>query len=389
VIDILERLGFHVKALRAHVAGRKEEVLHVVVPEWRPVKDISIPEDLVEEVARIYGYDNIKTELPMFPITPPEQNKLRLLERKIKELVSLEHGFTEVYNYSFVSPITLEKLELPLESFVELDNPVAKDRPYLRHNLWTGLAETLEKNLHQFACVKIFEIGKVFIKDKSGMRAKANGDELLPAQPTYLGLAYAEKGVETPFYCVSEALTAVLRRLGCVVELRPAEHELGKFIHAGRQAQVLVNGIGIGAISELSPQFAERLGIDTRVGFAELDLDLLLPLISDNIQYHKIPQYPSVVRDIAFVVDKKVTHQSIVAALSSVSPLIRNVELFDIFPSAGSGQVAGKIPEGKKSMAYHIIYRSDEKTLEAGDMEKAHSKVIEVIEDKFGGEVRM
>jgi len=372
-VDILQRLGFLVK--------EKKDVLSVTVPLWRPVKDISIPEDLVEEVARIYGYDNIKTELPMFPITPPEKNHLRLLERKIKNLLSLEHGFTEVYNYSFVSPATLEKLEMPLESFVELDNPVAKDRPYLRHNLWTGLSETLEKNLHQFASVKIFEIGKVFIKDKSGMRAKANGDELLPYQPTYLGLAYAEKGVETPFYTISEAVTSVLNKLGCGVELKPAEHELGKFIHAGRQAQILVNGVCVGAVSELSPLYEERLGIDARAVFAELDLDLLLPLIKDNIQYHKISQYPSVVRDIAFVVDKKVAHKSIINALYTVNPLIREVELFDSFEGKNIG-------EGKKSLAYHITYRSDEKTLETKEVDVVHENVVQLLKSEFTAEIR-
>lgn len=380
VIDILQRLGFSVK--------EKKEMLLVTVPPWRPAKDISIPEDLVEEVARIYGYDNIKTELPVFPITPPEQNQLRLLERKIKELLVLEHGFTEVYNYSFVAPVTLEKLGLPLESFIELDNPVAKDRPYLRHNLWTGLLETLEKNQRQFSPIKIFEIGKVFIKDKSGMRAKANSDELLPAQPTYLGFAYAEKGVDTPFYVVSEAVVNLLGKLGCKAEFKPAEHELGKFIHPSRQAQVLVNGVGVGAISELSPLYAERLGIDARAVFAELDLDLLLPMVGDAVKYQKISQYPSIVRDIAFVIDTKVKHSDIVSALQAVDPLIRSVELFDVFPSASSGQAPGKIPEGKKSLAYHITYRSDDKTLESSDVDKVHQKVIEIVK-KFGGEVRM
>jgi len=380
IVGILKRLGFEIK--------EKKSGLSVKVPTWRATKDISIPEDLVEEVARIYGYDNIKTELPMFSITPPEQNQSRLLERKIKDLLALEHGFSEVYNYSFVSPITIEKLGIDTTDLIELDNPVAKDRPYLRHNLWTGLLETMEKNLHQFSPVKIFEIGKVFIKNKPGMRVKENSDELLPAQPTYLGLAYAEKGVDNPFYVVSEAVVSMLCKLGCKAELKPAEHELGKFIHAGRQAQVLVNGVGIGAICEVSPSSAERLGLESRVAVVELDLDTLLPFVSDNIpassagrQYHKISQYPSIVRDIAFVIKKSVQHADIVSALQAIDPLIRSIELFDVFEGANIG-------EGKKSLAYHITYRSDDKTLESGEVDKVHGKVFEVIEDKLGGEVR-
>lgn len=373
VIDILQRLGFTVK--------EKKNVLSVTVPPWRPAKDISIPEDLVEEVARIYGYDNIKTELPMFPITPPEQNQLRLLERKIKELLSLEHGFTEVYNYSFVSPQLLEKLGIDCKDLIELDNPVAKDRPYLRHNLWPSLLETIEKNQRLFSPIKLFEIGKVFINDKPGLRVKANSDELLPAQPTYLGLAYAEKGVDKPFYIVSEAVVDLFRKLGCKAEIKPAEHELGKFIHAGRQAQVLVNGVGVGAVCEINPVFAERLGVENRVAIAEFDLELLLSSINGATQYQKISQYPSIVRDIAFVIDKNVQHLNIVSALQAVDPLIRSVELFDVFSGANIG-------EDKKSMAYHITYQSDNKTLESGEVDKVHGKVFEVIEDKLGGEIR-
>ena len=167
-----------------------------------------------------------------------------------------------------------------------------------------------------------------------------------------------------------------------------------KFIHLGRQAQVLVNGAGIGAVSEVSPSFAERLGIDSRVAMAELDLDALLPLVSDKIparnashseagrQYHKISQYPSVTRDIAFVIDKNVQHADIVSALQAIDPLIRSVELFDVFEGAN-------IDEGKKSLAYHITYQSNDKTLESSEVDKVHGKVFEVIEDKFGGEIRM
>ncbi len=372
VIDILQRLGFVVKA--------KKNVLSVAVPLWRPAKDISIPEDLVEEVARIYGYDNIKTELPMFSITPPEQNKLRLLERKIKNLLALEHNFTEVYNYSFVSPITIEKLGIDSADLIELDNPVAKDRPYLRVSLLPCLLENTEKNAHFADNIHLFEVGKIFEKNKPGMRVKENSDELLPAQPTHLGLAYAEKGVDNPFYTLSEATISALKQVGCVAELKPATGELGKFIHPGRQAQVLVNGVGIGAICEVSPSSAERLGLEARVAVAELDLDALLPFVNDNTQYHKISQYPSIVRDIAFVIDKKVQHADIVSALQAVDPLIRSIELFDVFSGAN-------IDDGKKSLAYHITYRSDDKTLESGEVDVIDGSVVGVVE-KMGGKVR-
>jgi len=126
-IRILEDLGFKIKD--------KGEKLLVEIPTWRATKDISIPEDLVEEIARIYGYDNLKVSLPVFPVMPPERNELRILERKIKNVLFLEYGFSEVYNYSFISPEWYKKMGFEPENLIELDNPIAKDRPYLRNSL--------------------------------------------------------------------------------------------------------------------------------------------------------------------------------------------------------------------------------------------------------------
>jgi len=374
VIDILQRLGFVVKA--------KKNVLSVIIPLWRPAKDISIPEDLVEEVARIYGYDNIKTELPMFSITPPEQNQLRLLERKMKDLLALEHGFTEVYNYSFVSPQLLDKLSIDYTDLIELDNPVAKDRPYLRVSLLPNLLENTEKNAHFADSVRLFEIGKIFEKNKPGMRVKANSDDLLPRQKTVLGVIYMAKGDNAPFYEMSAAIRGVLDKFGVKYELVEYKGEkMDKFIHPGRYAVVKIGDDIIGMISELHPSVQPALGIDNRVAMAEIGLDNLLMYVSDASNYEKISQYPSIVRDIAFVIDKKVQHADIVSALQAIDPLIRSIELFDVFEGANIG-------EGKKSLAYHITYQSDNKTLESSEVDKAHGKVFEVIEDKLGGEIR-
>ena len=372
-IKILANLGFEVK--------EKKGVLLVKIPTWRATKDISIAEDLIEEVARVYGYGNIPASLPKFPIVPPSKNELLALERTIKEILALEFGFSEVYNYSFVSPQLLQRLGIDSAGLIELDNPVAEDRPFLGRSLWPGLLENAEMNLHRFDEVKMFEIGKVFNSEISGLRVSGNSDELLPGQPLYLGLVFAGKGVLTPFYELSNALAGVFERLGCAAEFKPATHELGKVIHRGRQAQILVSGEGIGAITEISPSFSERLGVDSRVAVAELDLDKLLSLVNDNIQYHKISQYPSVVRDIAFMVDKKIEHARIVFELKKIDRLIVGVELFDVYEGKN-------LPAGKKSLAYHITYRSDDRTLESAEVDAAHAKVGEVLKKKFEAEVR-
>jgi len=373
VVKILESLDFDVKD--------KKDILFVTVPTWRATKDISIAEDLVEEVARIYGYGNIETVLPTFPITPPERNELKELEKKIKNILSLEFGFNEVYNYSFISPKWIEITGLDEDSLIELDNPVAKDRPYLRRGLWPNMLENVEKNLHEFDSVKIFEVGQVFDKNNPGQRAADNSDELLPRQDLMLGLVFAGKGVDKPFYEVSSAVAGILDSFNCKYEFRPLTEIKGDFIHPGRSAEILVGGEVIGVVGEIHPVTLDKIGIDERTAVVEINLIKLVEQVTEKNNYKKLSVYPAVERDVAFLVDKKVTSAEIIERLKDVDGLVKGIELFDIYEG-------DKVGDGKKSMAYHITYRSDEKTLESAEVDIIHKKLIKVLEKEFNVGVR-
>ena len=381
IIKILGSLGFVVK--------EKKESLAVVVPTWRATKDISIKEDLVEEIARIYGYNNFVTTLPLFSIIPPERNELRLLERQIKNILSLECGFTEVYNYSFVSPDTIKKMGFSADKHIELSNPIAKDKPYLRVSLLPNLLENVEKNLHVADDLKLFEVGKVFDISKPGQRVENNSDELLPRQNTMLGLVYSAKGEEQPFYTVAAVVVELMKKFGVEYLLEPAVEIEHKFIHPGRQALIKVGEDVFGIITELHPQVQVSFGIEQRVGLLELNLDRFLEYSSNKSKYQKIPLYPAVVRDLAFVVDKSIVHNKIVNALSKIDPLIINVELFDVYDPSANAQGKGKnLGENKKSLAYHLTYQSAERTLTAEEVDKIQERVIKIIAKDFKGEVR-
>jgi len=370
MIRILTSLGFGVK--------EKKNTLFVTVPTWRATKDISLPEDLVEEIARVYGYDNIEPTLPTFPIVPPAKNKLRELETTVRELLAYEGRMTEVSNYSFVSPELLKKVGEDVKKYIELDNPIAKDRPYLRRHLRENMLEMVERNLHRFDTVSIFEIGKVF---KQELEGETDGQKhVLPKQDTLLAMAYAAKGDENPFVHVSTVFTTLMSRLGLTVHLEKKELD-DVLVHPGRFAAVFVNDAHVGHIGEVHPLTAEALGLDARTAILEVNLSEIVPLLTEKTQYHALSQYPSIERDIAFVVDKSVQHEDIAAALIKADPLTVDVELFDVFTGKN-------IPDGKKSMAYRITYRSDEKTLEGKDVDVVHEQIIAMLKKKFGADVR-
>ncbi len=373
VVKILESLGFLVKD--------KKTILLVTVPSWRATKDISIPEDLVEEVARIYGYGNIPTVLPTFPIIPPERNELKLLERKIKDILSLEFGFSEVCNYSFISPKWIEIVGMDKEDLIELDNPIAKDRPYLRRGLWPNMLENVEKNLHEFDQVKIFEVGQVFDKLNPGQRAGDNGDELLPRQDLVLGMAFAGKGVDKPFYELSVTVSGILDKFNCNYELRANDEVKGKFIHPGRAAGIYINDELVGAIGEIHPITTDKIGIDEKVVVAEIILNKLVEQVAEKNNYQRLSVYPAIERDIAFLIDKKVINKDIIEKLKDVDKLVKEVELFDVYEG-------DKIDNDKKSLAYRITYRSDEKTLESKEVDSAHEKLVELLKKEFAVEIR-
>ncbi len=376
-VRILESLGFGVK-----VVGKKDdEVLKIEVPTWRGTKDITIAEDIVEEIARMYGYDNIETKLPVFAITPPQRNELRFIERSVRTTLSRERGFTETLNYSFVSPQSLQLLELDPISHLELDNPIASDRPYLRRSLLPNMLELVERNSHTHDEVGVYEIGKVFIPEDPGPRESESGDNLLPRQDTMLGIAYAKKGDETPFFVVADALRSVGARLGIELYIDPAVTGLS-YVHAGRYAKVMAHADHVGEVFELHPKTAQEYGMAGRVAYAEINLRALSELFRTvNTTYRPLSMYPPVERDIAFMVDSSILHRDVHEILTAIDPLIVSAVLFDVFEGKN-------IPKGKKSMAYRLTYQSNERTLETKEIDEVQKKIEKFLHERFHAEIR-
>ncbi len=373
IITTLERLGFEVK--------EKKQSLFVKIPTWRATKDIVIAEDVVEEVLRIFGYDNVPSALPVFTITPPEKNALRELEYKVGDMLVKELGYAESYNYSFVSAAQIAAMGESTERYIELDNPLSKEKPFARRCLLLNLLENVKNNQADFDPVQLFEIGKVFRPENPGLRAEANGDELLPQQDTYFTSVYSAKKDSAPFWQAKRVVETITQRLN--LPLRYVTWDgTGVGRHPSRASDIKLGDAVVGSVYELHPSVASNFGVDNRVSVVKLNLTAIAPLLtqfSSNV-YKPLSSYPAVTRDVAFLVKKINTHQSIVTVIKSADPLITNVELFDVFEGKN-------IAEGYKSMAYHVTYAAN-KTLTTEEVDKAEARVKNVLKEKFGAEVR-
>ena len=369
VVRTLRKLGFDVE-------GSGE--LTVTVPIWRATKDVSTKEDLIEEVIRLHGYEHIKGEFPELPIAPPVQKPIYILERTLKQSLAAEYAMTELPSYSYVSAAQIQQTGENVKDYIKLDNPIAKDRPYLRRDMVTNLITDAAKNLHRADAVRIFDIGKVFRRGEGADAGDGSGH--IPLQPVLLGALYAEKGNDTPFFALSDVVLGALASVGVMAKVHEmkAKHNL---VHPGRAATVQVGDAVIGHIAEIHPANMDKLDLSHRTAVAEVNLSETVAFMGERISYKPVPQYPGAERDIAFVIDRDAQHADVLAKLDNVSPLVVNVELFDVYQGE-------HVPEGKKSMAYRIVYRSNERTLETNEVDAEHNKVREMLQKTFGAEVR-
>lgn len=366
VKKVLSALGFSIK--------ESNGIYRVMVPSFRATKDIQDSDDLVEEVARMYGYNRIEPVFPSVSIRPPEQLPHLEFEKKLKYICAKELGFCEVYNYVFEYEHILKKLGYDLDAAVEIQNAVQKDIRFLRFDLVSGLLRTIEKNQRHFGSGKIFEIGRVFNK----LHTSKEG---LPTEKRKIALVrFFQKGDQ--FLELKGDLEFLFEQL----HIRSIKYS-GPLTKAHRYCSLEHTVLSldrkeIGYIGKLSKKVARIFGIKKDVVIASLDFDTLLKAYKPIKKFQPIPKYPAIELDLSMIVDEDVLWYDIVNEIENLKePLIRNIELFDVYRGA-------KIGAKKKSIAFRITYRSDERTLKLNEAENVQKEVIKRLKEKFSVKVR-
>lgn len=376
--DIIERLGFVVKAQRSLKPAATAQAMQVTIPSWRATKDVSIVEDVIEEIARVWGYDKIKSVLPTFSIVPPAQDPVRRLAHDLRHLLSYGCGATETYRYAFVAPEILQTLGFNVEEHLKLANPLAEDRPYLCQSLVPNLFDTVRLNHRSFPIVNVFEIARVFFGAQKGDEDGQKG--ILPAQPYHLATAYSAQGDDSPIIELRRIIETTLTLAGFQVSFREMK-EPALWMHPARAAEVLVDGKKYGILAEATPEASEKFGIDRRVAIAEMDLSMLATLERKEAAFSPIPPFPDAKRDLAFTVAERTPAAGLEQAMRKVSKLLVQYDLFDLYRGKG-------VEEGHKSIAVHLTFRSLEKTLESKEVDEEIAKIRRVLEKEFGATMR-
>ncbi|MBI4138014.1 MAG: phenylalanine--tRNA ligase subunit beta [Candidatus Wildermuthbacteria bacterium] len=361
---ILSRFG-------CKVAGTK--LLTVQIPTWR--KDISLPQDIVEEIGRIHGYENIQARMPVLPLQCPESNEELEKAEDMRDALR-EAGFSETIGYSFIGKKDAADFgysQGKKDALVELQNPYSEEYFYLRPGLTENILKVAAANARNTKRdIRIFELGKTFAKEitvkvvesrsLSGLVAGANAFFLAKGaiQHLFARLRIAEK----IWYDVSG-------------------EENHMFTEKGGTARIKAGSRNIGIIGRVLPSLIDSYKFQTPVAIFSIDAQALAALETRGISCKQIPRFPAVYRDIAVLVPLETAVADIEKEIqNSAGPLLSELEIFDIYRGKG-------IPEGKKNIAFHLAYQSPDRTLSANEAESLQRKIAQSLEKHSDWSIRI
>ncbi|MFC2052328.1 phenylalanine--tRNA ligase subunit beta [Chloroflexota bacterium] len=372
MVEALTSLGFDCKQ------GKAAAEIVVAAPYWR--SDIQQSVDLIEEVARITGYDRIPTTMLSQPIPRQNPEPIIGLKREVRGCLT-GYGFQEIITYSLTSLGMLNKLSSEPHDLepvpLRLSNPMSAEQEYLRPNLRTNLLTALSANRrHEDGGIRLFELGKVYLPRFKGLPDER---EVLCGLLSGPGLeeSWHGEGKLPDFFEAKGVLESLLNQLGVEANFEECSDES---LHSTRQTAVTVGGNRLGVVGEMHPKVLESFEVTGAVYLFEIDLVALMPYTIGHKMFKPVPRFPSTVRDVALIVGAQAAHQQVLDIIKSF-PLVGQVAVFDVY----SGE---QVPQGKKSLAYRITFQSPTHTLTDSEVDKVEQKILTKLSKDLGAILR-
>ncbi|WP_461197467.1 phenylalanine--tRNA ligase subunit beta [Enterococcus sp. N249-2] len=373
VEEIFAALGF--------TATLDNETYHVSVPPRR--WDISIEADIIEEVARIYGYDRLPSTLPSGETVAGRLTHEQMLTRKVRTILE-GNGVSEAISYALTTEDKAQQFTFTSSQVTRLDWPMTEDRAVLRLNLIAGLLDDLAYNLaRKNSNVALYEIGRVF-------KQAGDSKKELPTEVNHVSIAvtgnvhnkdWQSQAQKVDFYHVKGILENLFDQLGLTKRITYIQTNQLQEMHPGRTAMIQLDQQVIGFVGQVHPTAAKAYDV-TETYVAELDLDQLLQDTSAQTVYQTVSKYPAVNRDIALLLSETTTNQTVnTVIVESAGRFLKDVRLFDVYQGKN-------IESGKKSLAYSLTFANPEATLTDEEINQAMAKITKNLEEKLQAEVR-
>jgi phenylalanyl-tRNA synthetase beta chain len=378
-----EQVRNYLGDLELEIRGEDENILVVTPPSFRG--DLEREIDLIEEVARLDGYEKIPITIPKGPPSSEERSKEFIAERKVIDTL-INHSYHEVVTYSFTSPASWDAVGLPLDDprrkHLRILNPLTEDFSVMRTTLIPGLLETAQYNLsRKNSNLKLFELKKVFIPQ---------GGERLPEEIKFLvGLAMGFD--RDPHWAFSPRPVDFYDIKGCVEDLLEVLQMKGAkfnkaddipYLHPGKASKVVLDQEVLGVLGEVHPQVLGHYEIHGKVYLFEMDFSKMVKWAREERRFQSLPKFPVVYRDLSVVVDRAIEAEKVMeAVLTFQQPFVEEITLFDIYQGP-------PIPEGKKGISYRIRYQANDRTLTDEEVNQYHEKILARLKEVFQLELR-
>lgn len=343
--------------------------------------DLEITEDIAEEIVRLYGYDKLKSTLPKASLTFGNKTYNQKTEDNLKSLARA-CGYSEIYTYTFYSKDLLDRMEVdkdsPLRNCIKVLNPLSQDFEYMRTTSMPHMLEALERNYtKKNTSVKLFELGKIFLGADNILKHQLADEKLVFT----FGVYDSENKID--YYDIKSDVDNILNYFGILDQcVSISKYNKTKQYHPGISAQITIGDDVIAVFGKLSPLVQKNYILCDNTYIGWIDFDMILKYAKKKIYFTELPKYPAVERDIAFTIDLNVLSFDIINKIKNVDKnTVESVELFDVYQGK-------QIEEGKKSMAYRIRLRSNQKTLKDQDITDIMDKIVKMLQEKYDAQIR-